>query len=210
MLKVGAQVGCDATALEKFCRPERGAPVSYWYSFEDLLALLHGHAPAKVDAVALHRRRVEHGHRNWHQWTTLGSSPSRWRTSIPNFRWRMNAVKLAGGHSLTRLDPSGGEVARPSSLAVHRRGTEPGGRPCVGQLPRYRDSVRCSRFSCGRAGAGRPEDFPCAGRSGSQTVAVVRPKPDRIGSVANDPLRAFARTKSRSAATSCGLISPMC
>jgi hypothetical protein len=36
--------------------------VSYHYSFEDLLALLHGHAPAKVDAVALHRRRVEHGH----------------------------------------------------------------------------------------------------------------------------------------------------
>jgi hypothetical protein len=36
--------------------------VSYRYSFEDLLALLHGHAPAKVDAVALHRRRVEHGH----------------------------------------------------------------------------------------------------------------------------------------------------
>src|SRR5262249_50457966 len=62
MLKVGAQVGCDATALEKFRRPERGAPVSYWYSFEDLLALLHGRAPAKVDAVALHRRRVEHGH----------------------------------------------------------------------------------------------------------------------------------------------------
>jgi hypothetical protein len=41
---------------------ERGAPVSYRYSFEDLLALLHGHAPAKVDAVALHRRRVEYGH----------------------------------------------------------------------------------------------------------------------------------------------------
>jgi hypothetical protein len=40
----------------------RGAPVFYQYSFEDLLALLHGHAPAKVDAVALHRRRVEHGH----------------------------------------------------------------------------------------------------------------------------------------------------
>src|SRR5271165_3939264 len=37
-------------------------PVSYGYSFEDLLALLHGHAPAKADAVALHRRRVEHGH----------------------------------------------------------------------------------------------------------------------------------------------------
>jgi hypothetical protein len=35
--------------------------VSYRYSFEDLLALLHRHAPAKVDAVALHRRRVEHG-----------------------------------------------------------------------------------------------------------------------------------------------------
>ena len=32
------------------------------YSFEDLLTLLHRHAPAKVDAVALHRRRVEHGH----------------------------------------------------------------------------------------------------------------------------------------------------
>src|SRR5437764_7759694 len=35
--------------------------VSYRYSFEELLALLHGHAPAKVDAVARHRRRVEHG-----------------------------------------------------------------------------------------------------------------------------------------------------
>jgi hypothetical protein len=35
--------------------------VPYRYSFEDLLALLHGSAPAKVDAVALHRRRVEHG-----------------------------------------------------------------------------------------------------------------------------------------------------
>src|SRR2546429_8270758 len=41
---------------------KRCPPVSYWYSFEDLLALLHGRAPAKVDAVALHRRRVEHGH----------------------------------------------------------------------------------------------------------------------------------------------------
>src|SRR3984893_1542853 len=28
---------------------------------KDLLALLHAHAPAKVDAVARHRRRVEHG-----------------------------------------------------------------------------------------------------------------------------------------------------
>jgi hypothetical protein len=36
--------------------------VSYRYSFENLLALLHGHAPAKVDALALHHRRVEHGH----------------------------------------------------------------------------------------------------------------------------------------------------
>src|SRR5258705_8927670 len=40
----------------------RRTPVSYRYSFEDLLALLRGHAPSKVDAVALHRRRVEHGH----------------------------------------------------------------------------------------------------------------------------------------------------
>jgi hypothetical protein len=40
----------------------QGAPVSCRYSFEDLLALLQGHAPAKVDAVALHRRRVENGH----------------------------------------------------------------------------------------------------------------------------------------------------
>ena len=36
--------------------------MSYGYSFENLLALLRGHAPAKVDAVARHRRRVEHGH----------------------------------------------------------------------------------------------------------------------------------------------------
>jgi len=36
--------------------------VSCRYSFEDLLALLHRHAPAKVDEVALHRRRVENGH----------------------------------------------------------------------------------------------------------------------------------------------------
>ena len=34
----------------------------YGYSFEALLALLHRHAPAKVNAVARHRRRVEHGH----------------------------------------------------------------------------------------------------------------------------------------------------
>jgi hypothetical protein len=35
--------------------------VSYPYRLEDLLVLLHKHAPAKVDAVALHRRHVEHG-----------------------------------------------------------------------------------------------------------------------------------------------------
>jgi hypothetical protein len=34
-----------------------------------------------------------------HLRTTLGSSPSGWRTSIPHFRRKMNAVKLAGGHS---------------------------------------------------------------------------------------------------------------
>src|SRR5262249_56180321 len=36
--------------------------VSCGYSFEDVVALLDGHAPAKVDAVALNRRRVENGH----------------------------------------------------------------------------------------------------------------------------------------------------
>lgn len=35
--------------------------MSYPYSLEDLLVLLHKHAPAKVDAVALHRRHVEDG-----------------------------------------------------------------------------------------------------------------------------------------------------
>jgi hypothetical protein len=52
--------------------------------------------------------------RNRHLRTTLGSSPSGSQTSIPNCRWKMNAVKLASGHSLTRLDPAGGEAARPS------------------------------------------------------------------------------------------------
>ena len=55
---------------------EKGAPVSYRYSFEDLLALLHGHAPAKVDAVALHRRRVEHGH------LSVGSKSTVWATGV--------------------------------------------------------------------------------------------------------------------------------
>ena len=36
--------------------------MAYRYSFEDLLALLHGHAPLQAGAVVLHRRRVEHGH----------------------------------------------------------------------------------------------------------------------------------------------------
>jgi hypothetical protein len=34
-----------------------------------------------------------------------------------------------------------------------------------------------------------------------QTVAVVKPKPDRIGSVANDPLLTLAGLKFRSAAS---------
>ena len=36
--------------------------MAYRYSFEDLLALLHGHAPLQAAALVLHRRRVEHGH----------------------------------------------------------------------------------------------------------------------------------------------------
>jgi hypothetical protein len=35
--------------------------VPYRYKLEDLLAILHDRAPAKADAVALQRRRVEHG-----------------------------------------------------------------------------------------------------------------------------------------------------
>jgi len=35
--------------------------VPYGYKIEELLAILHDHAPAKPDAVALQRRRVEHG-----------------------------------------------------------------------------------------------------------------------------------------------------
>jgi len=62
---------------------ERGAPVSYEYSFEDLLALLHGHAPAKVDAVALHRRRVEYGYLSGDSKSTVWergvSSPLWWK-----------------------------------------------------------------------------------------------------------------------------------
>src|SRR5947208_1300755 len=37
-------------------------PVSYRYSFEDLLALLYGQARGKVEAVALPRRRVVQGY----------------------------------------------------------------------------------------------------------------------------------------------------
>jgi hypothetical protein len=35
--------------------------VPYGCKLEDLLAILHDRAPAKADAVALRRRRVEHG-----------------------------------------------------------------------------------------------------------------------------------------------------
>src|SRR5262249_38681290 len=57
--------GSDRTRCNRITKvspTRKRCPMSYRYSFEDLLALLHGHAPAKVDAVALHRRRVEHGH----------------------------------------------------------------------------------------------------------------------------------------------------
>ena len=47
---------CGALASVGGRRGRRGPPVPYRYSFEDLLALLHGRAPAKFDAVALHRR----------------------------------------------------------------------------------------------------------------------------------------------------------
>src|SRR5215813_11004837 len=39
----------------------RGAFLPYGCKLEDLLAVLHDSAPAKADAVALQRRRVEHG-----------------------------------------------------------------------------------------------------------------------------------------------------
>lgn len=39
----------------------RGCTVPYGCKLEDLLATLHDRVPAKADAVALHRRRVEHG-----------------------------------------------------------------------------------------------------------------------------------------------------
>jgi hypothetical protein len=35
--------------------------VTYKYTLEDLLVLLRGRAPAKVDALPLNRRRVEYG-----------------------------------------------------------------------------------------------------------------------------------------------------
>jgi len=41
--------------------PGGAGPVSYNYKIEELLALLHRDAPAKVDALALNRQRVEHG-----------------------------------------------------------------------------------------------------------------------------------------------------
>jgi Family of unknown function (DUF1028) len=54
--------GSKGLAIAADLSPKEVPLLSYQYSFEDLLALLHGRAPAKVDAVALHRRRVEHGH----------------------------------------------------------------------------------------------------------------------------------------------------
>ena len=55
--------------------------MSYRYSFEVLLALLHGHAPAKVDEVALHRRRVEHGH------LSVGLRSTVWATGGSSLLW---------------------------------------------------------------------------------------------------------------------------
>ena len=46
-----------------------------------LLAFLHGHAPAKVDAVALHRRRVEHGH------LSVGPKSTVWATGVSSLLW---------------------------------------------------------------------------------------------------------------------------
>src|SRR5438034_1820932 len=118
MLKVGAQVGCDATALEKFRRPERGAPVSYRYSFEDLLALLRGRAPAKVDAVTLHRRRVEHGH------LSVGL----------NMSGRRESVLYAGGRSWRSAKNSRCQLLQTlPRLAVPC--TAPGGQCSFGDTP---------------------------------------------------------------------------
>ena len=35
--------------------------MSYGCTLEDLLAIVHDHSPAETDAIALQRRRVEHG-----------------------------------------------------------------------------------------------------------------------------------------------------
>jgi hypothetical protein len=72
--------------------------VSYPYSFEDLLALLHGRAPAKVDAVALHRRRVEHGH------LSVG----------------LKIHCLGGGSQFSTLVEMGGHVQSGLSISVQR------------------------------------------------------------------------------------------
>ena len=52
---LGTAINADA-AVES-----GGSTVPYGCKFEDLLTILHERAPAKADAVAVHRRRTEHG-----------------------------------------------------------------------------------------------------------------------------------------------------
>jgi hypothetical protein len=52
---LGTAINADA-AVES-----GGSTVPYGCEFEDLLTILHERAPAKADAVAVHRRRTEHG-----------------------------------------------------------------------------------------------------------------------------------------------------
>src|SRR6516162_5697995 len=74
--------GSDRTRCNRIRKvsPTRKRCPVYRYSFEDLLVLLHGHAPAKVDAVALHRRRVEHGH------LSVGLK-IHWATGVSSLLW---------------------------------------------------------------------------------------------------------------------------
>jgi hypothetical protein len=39
---------------------------------------------------------------------------------MPNFRWKKNAAKLAGGYSLMRFDPASGVATEPSVSASLR------------------------------------------------------------------------------------------
>ena len=60
---VSERLSNEALSVQAIVLPHpKRRPMSHGYSFEDLLALLHGHAAAKVAAVARHRRRVEHGY----------------------------------------------------------------------------------------------------------------------------------------------------